>query len=147
MGKGKSPFKSFFSYGLGVMTLLSITGCDVGDPALLLQSGRTFGMVGLEGRWVGEVLPTVANCGTRTKGLMNIGHGEFAFDPFQSTLVVRGNVIDDRLAGKLEKLGGEKRIIVMVADAQAIPTPERTWLIRGQVKSGACQWQFELHQG
>lgn len=147
MGKGNNPFQSFFSYVVGLMALFPVAGCGVSDPALMLQSGRTFGLVGLEGRWLGEVSPSVANCGARSIGSMSIGHGKFAFDPFQSTSIIRGNVADDQLTGRLEKLGGEKRVTMIVLKAQAISTPDGAQLIRGKLESGPCQWQVELHRG
>jgi hypothetical protein len=71
-----------------LLLLALITGCkdDLGER---LQSGRVLAWQGLQGRWVGPVVPTEHACGATTQGLMSIGDKQFALDPFQSTTVVR----------------------------------------------------------
>ena len=100
----------FSSYrALAVVTLTLLAGCgrDLGEP---LQSGQVLPWQGLQGRWVGSVVPTGPSCGRTTQGLMSIGPKGFAFDPFQSTTVVQGAVDKDgHLSATVARLGGEKQ--------------------------------------
>ena len=74
-------------------------GADLGEH---LQSGRVLAWYGLQGRWIGPVVPTERACGPTTHGLMSIGERGFGLDPFQSTAVIRGKVGDDgHLSGSL----------------------------------------------
>src|SRR5271169_2968757 len=84
-----------------LLLLALITGCkdDLGER---LQSGRVLAWQGLQGRWVGPVVPTEHACGATTQGLMSIGDKQFALDPFQSTTVVRGELsASSHLNGRL----------------------------------------------
>ena len=147
MGKANNPFKSIFSYALFCVGLLGLSGCAASDPALILQSGRTVGLVGLEGRWVGPVSPIGPTCGPSSSGLMNIGNGEFAFDPFQSTVVIRGKVADGRLNGALERIGGDRRLVGIEFGAMVVKAADGAMTIEGELVSGPCRWRAQLHRG
>ena len=147
MGKGNNPFQSFFSYVVAAGILLPGIGCGTSDPALVLQSGRVLGLVGLEGRWVGRVSPTGPNCGASFTGLMSVSRDKFAFDPFQNTAIIHGSVVEGRLTGRLERIGGEHRVSLIELDAQAKTGSDDTGFIQGELKSGPCRWQVELHPG
>ncbi|HEY7579427.1 MAG TPA: hypothetical protein VH855_17675 [Acetobacteraceae bacterium] len=110
----------------------------------MLQSGQVLSWYGLQGRWIGEVTPTVTSCGSPTEGLMTIGERGFAFDPFQSTAVVHGDVADDgHLKGKLVRAGPDHRDLSIAFDAVA-STPDA---IDGMLQSGRCRWTVELRRG
>lgn len=147
MGKGKVPFQRFFSYIVAAGILLPGIGCGTSDPALILQSGRVFGLIGLEGRWVGKVSPTGPNCGASSTGLMSASRDKFAFDPFQSTTIIHGDVVKGRLTGRLERIGGDHRVSAIELDAQATTGSDGNQSIQGELKSGSCQWHIELHPG
>src|SRR5665213_1109532 len=67
------------------------SGC-AGNLEERLQAGGILPWMGLQGRWVGPVIPTGPVCGPTATGLMSIGPTSFAFDPFQSTTVIRGEI-------------------------------------------------------
>jgi hypothetical protein len=109
-----------------------------------LQSGQVLSWYGLQGRWVGEVTPAATSCGSATKGLMTIGGRGFAFDPFQGTTVVHGDVADDgRLNGKLARVGPGHQDLSITFNAVA-STPDA---INGMLQSGRCRWNVALHRG
>jgi hypothetical protein len=131
---------------LGVLALLLlalITGCkgDLGGP---LQSGQVLAWQGLQGRWVGQVVPTEQACGATTQGLMSIGDKGFALDPFQSTTVVRGELSDGgHLNGKLVRHGPDHQDLSISFEATAAGNDE----INGTLRSGRCHWTVTLRRG
>ena len=123
--------------------LLLVCGChsELSDK---LQSGRTLSWYGLQGRWVGSVTPVDALCGPTTKGLMTIGEHGFAFDPFQSNQVVRGDIGEsNQLLGKLVVTGPEHRDLSLVFAGTAATADA----IEGSLQSGRCRWTVTLHRG
>ncbi len=126
-----------------LLTLLVAVGCraDLGEP---LQSGRVFALHGLQGRWVGPVVPIDRACGPTTQGLMSIGQNGFGLDPFQSTTVIHGEVGDDgHLTGKLVRQGAEHQDISIAFEGNATGSGE----INGTLQSGRCHWTVTLHRG
>ena len=120
-----------------------IGGCsqDLGER---LQSGRVLAWHGLQGRWVGTVVPTERDCGGATQGLMSIGKGGFAFDPFESTATVRGDLGDNgRLNGRLVRQGADHQDLSISFAGVA----EGTDAINGTLQSGRCRWMVTLHRG
>jgi hypothetical protein len=109
------------------------------DP---LQSGQVLPLLGLEGRWVGEVVPAAASCGTSTQALMSIGERGFGFDPFESTAVIHGTVEGDRLAGKLVRQGREHQDLSLAFEGTAVGD-----IISGTLRSGRCLWTVHMHRG
>ena len=123
--------------------LLVCGGChsELSDK---LQSGQTLSWYGLQGRWVGSVTPVDASCGPTTKGLMTIGEHGFAFDPFQSTQVVRGDIGEsNQLFGKLVLTGPEHQDLSLVFAGTAATADA----IEGSLQSGRCHWTVTLHRG
>lgn len=124
-----------------------LVGCkgDVGEP---LQSGQVLPLLGLQGRWVGSVVPVNAACGHVTQGLMSIGEKGFGFDPFQSTTVIQGVVNKDgRLSGSLSRQGGARQDLSIVFDGTANQVNSKAETIGGTLVSGRCQWTVTLHRG
>jgi hypothetical protein len=120
-----------------------LIGCE-GDLGERLQSGRVLSWHGLQGRWIGSVVPTTSACGPATEGLMSIGKREFGFDPFQSTAVIRGELSDDgHLSGRLVRQGGDHSGLSLVFEATAAGSEE----IHGTLQSGRCRWTVALHRG
>jgi hypothetical protein len=109
-----------------------------------LQAGQVLAWHGLQGRWVGEVTPADTTCGPATQGLMTIGPKGFAFDPFQGTTVLSGDVAEDgRLTGKLVRTGPDHRDLSIAFDGMT--TGDRA--IEGTLQSGRCRWKVTLHRG
>ena len=109
-----------------------------------VQGGRVLAWHGLQGRWVGEVTPAEATCGSATEGLMTIGPQGFAFDPFQSTTVLNGNVtVDGHLAGRLVRQGPDHRDLSIAFNG--VTTARDA--IGGTLQSGRCHWKVTLHRG
>ena len=103
----------------GILALCVAGGCEA-DLSEHLQSGRVLAWHGLQGRWVGPVVPTERACGPATQGLMSIGERGFALDPFQSTAVIRGKVGDDgHLSGNLIRQGAEHQDLAIVFEGRA----------------------------
>jgi hypothetical protein len=126
-----------------LLCLLLVGGCQHGISDAL-QSGQVLSWNGLEGRWVGDVIPAGGACGPATKGLMTIGAHGFAFDPFQGTEVVRGDVAkDSRLVGKLARTGPGRQDLSIAFEGTA--TTNNT--IDGLLQSGRCRWSVALHRG
>jgi hypothetical protein len=128
---------------LAVCPFLLASGCktDLAEP---LQSGRVLAWHGLQGRWVGPVVPIQPSCGAETQGLMSIGENGFAFDPFRGTTVIRGKVADDgRINGDLVRQGPDHQDLSMVFEATARGPDE----IAGTLQSGRCHWAVTLHRG
>src|SRR5262249_2972182 len=128
---------------LGCVLALPIVACrsELSEP---LQSGRVLALGGLQGRWVGPVEPVGTACGTATQGLMSIGGGGFAFDPFQSTAIIRGDISSgDKLSGRLVRQGGDHQAVSIDFEA----TASNSHAIIGTLRSGRCQWTVTLHRG
>jgi hypothetical protein len=124
-----------------VVCFVTACGESLGEH---LQSGRVFALLGLEGRWVGPVVPVDRNCGPTTQGLMSIGKSGFGFDPFQSTAIVHGEVdADGRLSGSLVRHGAEHQDLSLGFEAASGGADE----IVGTLQSGRCRWKVTLHRG
>jgi hypothetical protein len=109
-----------------------------------LQGGQVHSWHGLQGRWAGAVTPAEGTCGPATEGLMTIGPRGFAFDPFQSTAVISGDVTDDgHLSGKLVRQGPDRRDLAIAFDGMATARDA----IDGTLQSGRCRWRVTLHRG
>lgn len=129
------------------LLLAALTGCEA-DLGEKLQSGRVFAWKGLQGRWAGEVVPTEPSCGPSTHGLMSVGSSTFGFDPFEGTEVIQGVVTDDgRLAGTLQRQGGDHQNHSLSFEASASEPNSVTKTITGKLASGRCQWTVTLHRG
>jgi hypothetical protein len=118
-------------------------GCqaDLGEH---LQSGQVLAWHGLQGRWVGPVVPTEPSCGTETQGLMSIGERGFALDPFQSTAVIRGEISNDgHLGGSLVRQGPQHQDLSIAFQGIAAGSDS----IGGTLQSSRCSWTVTLHRG
>jgi hypothetical protein len=128
-------------WGLILVPLLA--GCS-GDLGERLQSGQVLAWHGLQGRWVGSVVPVDPACGSTTEGLMSIGEKGFGFDPFQSTTVIQGTVSSDgHFSGKLARQGAEHQNLSIGFEATATGSDA----IDGTLQSGRCHWTVTLHRG
>jgi hypothetical protein len=126
---------------------LLVAGCE-GDMGERLQSGRVLGWQGLQGRWVGPVVPVDNACGATTRGLMSIGGRGFAFDAFQSTTVVQGAVDKDgHLTGKVSRPGGDHQNLSVSFEGSASGAASEMEAIDGTLVSGRCRWTVTLHRG
>jgi hypothetical protein len=124
-----------------------VAGCE-GDVGERLQSGRVLALHGLQGRWVGRVVPADASCGPATQGLMSIGGKGFGFDPFQSTTVINGAVSKDgRLVGNLVRQGSDHRDFSVSFEGAVREEGSEPEVINGTVASGRCRWKVTLHRG
>ena len=124
--------------------IIVLGGCS-GELADIMQSGRTIGLGGLQGRWAGPVTPVADGCGPATTGLLTIRDGKFAFDPFQSTTVIDGLAGDSgQLAGSLTRVsnGQQMASISFTATESRRPSGEET--IEGNLVSGRCRWAVSL---
>jgi hypothetical protein len=127
--------------GLLVLVLVGACKADLGEP---LQSGQVLALHGLQGRWVGPVVPTERACGPATQGLMTIGERGFGLDPFQSTAVIRGEVGNDgHLSGSLIRQGAEHQNLSIAFEGMAAGSDA----ISGTLQSGRCRWTVTLHRG
>jgi hypothetical protein len=129
------------------LTIGFIAGCkeDIGER---LQSGRVLALQGLQGRWVGPVVPADKSCGPTTEGLMSIGDKGFAFDPFQSTTVMQGDVSKDgRLIGNLSRQGGDHQNLSVSFEGAVSGDGSEAEAINGTLVSGRCHWKVTLHRG
>lgn len=137
-----------FSPGIcAVVTIVLIAGCagDLGDR---LQSGRVLAWHGLQGRWVGPVVPVDKSCGAATQGLMSIGEKGFALDPFQSTTVIQGAVgKDGRLTGNMTRQGGDRQNLSVSFEDLVSGAGSEAEAIDGTLESGRCHWKVTLHRG
>ncbi len=126
-----------------LLWLLLVGGCH-SELSDALQSGQVRSWNGLQGRWVGDVIPEAGSCGVATKGLMTIGEHGFAFDPFQGAEVVRGDVgKDSRLVGKLVRAGPGRQDLSITFEGKASTSDT----IQGLMQSGRCRWTVALHRG
>ncbi len=120
-----------------------LAGCH-GDLGERLQSGQVLAWHGVQGRWVGPVEATNPACGSLTQGLLTIGEKAFAFDPFQSTTVIRGEVgKDGHLNGSMIRQGGEHQNLTISFEGSA----SESGTLGGTIQSGRCQWKVALHRG
>jgi hypothetical protein len=135
--------KRDWTRSLGGLALVLLAGCgtDLGER---LQSGRVLAWHGLQGRWVGPVVPLDPSCGPATQGLMTIGENGFGFDPFQSTTMIDGQVDENHhLHGTLERQGPQHQSLSITFEGQASATDS----IDGTLQSGRCHWTVVLHRG
>ena len=129
---------------IAAMLVLPLSSCkeDLGEQ---LQSGRVLAWAGLQGRWVGPVVPNDATCGEAKWGLMTIGEKGFGFDPFASTIVIQGQVDPQgHLSGTLVRQGGNHQPMAISLEAAASADVSS---ITGIVQSNRCQWTVTLHRG
>jgi len=127
------------------VTIVLVIGCE-GDVGERLQSGHVLAWHGLQGRWVGPVVPADKSCGPATQGLMSIGSKGFGFDPFQSTTVIHGEVgKDGRLIGSLNRQGADRQDLSVSFEASASAAGAET--IDGTLVSGRCRWTVTLRRG
>jgi hypothetical protein len=128
--------------------ILTIGACGEQDLGARFQSGRVFGLAGLEGRWVGEVAPKDPGCGAATKGTMTIGPTRFGFDPFQSTVAITGDVATDgHMEGTMARTGAEKQVSSISFQGQAKGGTTEAEAITGELASGSCHWSVLLRRG
>lgn len=133
----------YLAASAGLLLFAALAGCG-GDPGERLQSGRVLALLGLQGRWVGPVLPMDPACGSATQGLMSIGDKGFGFDPFQSTTVIQGEVgKDGRLNGSLARLGSDHQNLLITFEGAASGSET----ISGTLQSGRCHWSVTMHRG
>jgi hypothetical protein len=126
-------------------TIVLVIGCE-GDAGERLQSGRVLAWHGLQGRWVGPVVPADKSCGPATQGLMSIGSKGFGFDPFRSTTVIQGEVgKDGRLIGSLNRQGADRQDLSVSFEGSASAAGAET--IDGTLVSGRCRWTVTLRRG
>ena len=127
--------------GLLVSVLTGACEADLGER---LQSGQVLALHGLQGRWVGPVVPTERACGPTTQGLMSIGERGFGLDPFQSTTVIRGELGNDgHLSGGLVRQGAGHQDLSITFEGMAAGSDA----ISGTLQSGRCFWTVTLHRG
>jgi hypothetical protein len=128
----------------GLMLALIVLGCGHKNLADPLQSGEVFAWNGLQGRWVGPVVPDDPSCGQGTEGLLSIGESGFGFDPFQSTTVIEGKITDDgHLIGNLVRESPDHKSLLISFNAVRSGSDA----IKGQLQSGRCHWDVTLHRG
>jgi len=127
---------------------LLLAGCGIGElPARAsntIGSGKVLALDGFEGRWGGSVHPKDASCGPERHGLMRVGDGKFAFDPFGSTTVINGTVEQDKLSGTLTRPGGGHQTLSISFTGQARQDATGKETIDGTLTSGRCTWQVTL---
>ena len=122
---------------------LLASGCGT-DLAEKLQSGKVLPWDGLQGRWVGSVIPVDASCGPTTRGVATIGGSDFGFDPFQSTVVIQGSINPDgHLGGSFVRQVANHQPISISFNAMASDAET----ITGDLVSGRCHWLVSLHRG
>lgn len=124
-----------------LVVLLAGCGAKLDDR---LQSGEVLAWHGLQGRWVGPVVPAEAACGQATKGLMSIGEHGFGFDPFQSTTVIDGTIgSDGHLRGDLVRQSAAHQSLSISFEGATMGSGT----IQGTLQSGRCRWTVTLHRG
>ena len=142
-GLPRGDFRAIILMSRLVPALL-LLGCGHKDLAEPLQSGEVFAWSGLQGRWVGPVVPSDPSCGRESQGLLSIGEGEFGFDPFQSTTVIEGKVADKgNLVGSLMRESPDHKPLSISFEAAATGSDT----IKGELQSGRCHWAVTLHRG
>lgn len=130
----------------GLVWLLLMAGCT-GNLSAGLAFGRVLVSAGPEGRWLGPVVPVETDCGSRTSGLMSIGRGVFAFDPFQSTNVLHGRIgpSGDLMGETVRPVAGSKS--VTIGFHGQLQQSEGVEKIVGTLTSGRCHWSVGLFRG
>jgi hypothetical protein len=130
-----------------IALLLASNGCN-NEAADRMQSGKVMGFFGLEGRWIGPVVPKVDGCGQTTEGLMTVGRGTFAFDPFAGTTVIDGTVSEKSgLTGTLSRSGNGQHAVSISFTGGASQSDHNEPMIEGQLESGRCSWTVSLKRG
>jgi hypothetical protein len=130
---------------------LLLAGCGIGElpkrASDTIGSGKVLALDGLEGRWGGTVRPGDASaCGPERHGLMRVGDGKFAFDPFESTTVINGTVEKDTLSGTLTRPGGGHQTLSISFTGHAREDSGGKQTIDGVLTSGKCSWQVALER-
>jgi len=127
--------------------MLIVPGCD-NQAADALQSGNVIGLMGIEGRWTGPVVPKSEGCGPPTKGQMSVERKTFAFDPFQATTVIDGTVSGDgALDGVFSRPGGNQQTVSISFSGMLTQHDDGAESIDGQLVSGHCAWTVSLKRG
>jgi hypothetical protein len=125
-----------------------LAGCGIGElpkrASDAIGSGKVIALQGFEGRWGGPVRPSDASCGPERHGLMRVGDGAFAFDPFGSTTVIKGTAENDTLSGTLTRPGGGHQTLSISFTGHARQDAEGTETIEGVLTSGKCTWKVTL---
>jgi len=122
-----------------------LTGClqHIGET---LRSGEIPGLSGDSGRWAGPVVPTEANCGSQTTGLMSLSGKKFSFDPFGSITVIQGTVEQYRLEGTASRqVAGQSNITIRFTATVQHPADGPS-VIAGTLASGRCAWTVALRR-
>ncbi len=78
---------------------------------------------------------------------MRIGGNTFAFDPFESTTIINGEVEGAELKGVLTRVGGGHRTLSMTFTGRANTETSSRDVIEGVLSSGNCAWQVMLTRG
>jgi len=148
VGQGFFSIRRNFLHLTALCALFALMfGCGP-DPGERLQSGRVMALRGIEGRWVGSVMPSTPNCGGRRTGVMAVGSSTFAFDPFQSTIALNGRILEKRiLKGEQVRPGGATPEASIVFDGIVVRTEQGEEAISGTLSSGRCRWSVRLHRG
>ena len=113
-----------------------------------MGTGKVYALDGLEGRWSGTVRSDNPFCGS-SMGLMTIRGDKFAFDPFQSTTVIRGTISNhSRLQGNLSSPAGNKTSLYAAFDGstEKNEATEQSITIIGTLTSGVCRWAVRLQR-
>jgi len=132
----------FLCFGLALSSLALVRCATVGT----VIAQRPLALAGDQGRWVGAVRSDDAMCGPQRTGVMVIGPEEFAFDPFQGTLTVRGKRDDGgSLAGTAS--GGAAGGLTLEFKGRVVTDPANGQQIVGVLTSRRCTWQVDLHRG
>ncbi len=127
--------------------ILVVSGCH-NEAADALQSGNVMGLIGLEGRWTGPVVPKSDGCGQTSKGLMSVERKTFAFDPFQGTTVINGTVSGNgALEGLFSRPGGSQQTVSIKFSGTLAQHDGGAETIDGQLVSGHCTWTVSLKRG
>ncbi len=144
LGKGNVPASRLFFM---LAFAGGLAGCDLpGRVSRHLGSGEVLAVYGLEGRWAGPVAAVNSSCGNPTTGLMSVGSGTFAFDPFQGTTIIKGTVNEDAFDGTLIRPGGNKQSLSIRFTGQAHRDPGGLDSIEGALVSGRCRWSVSLRR-
>ncbi len=130
-----------------VVSVGLLAGCGGGgfgqQASDAIGSGSVLPFYGLEGLWSGPVLPRDSGCGQPRHGLMRVGSGVFAFDPFGSTTVINGTVKADTFEGTLSRLGAEHRELSINFRGRARADADSE-IVEGTLTSGRCSWVVKL---
>jgi hypothetical protein len=127
--------------------LMALPACN-GTIADAMQSGDVIAMGGLNGRWFGPVAPTVDGCTATSTGLMSVGGGTFAFDPFEGTTILDGMVgPGGTLEGHYSRQVGGQAPVSISFSGSATPNEGGGETIHGRLVSGRCSWSVTLNRG